>query len=378
MIIHSSLLAKTSDQVLKEALSLSPCSTQTSLAQTDRTGLLGLVSGQLNMRDQVVSPLGATSMVFVTLSGLFWGGWVVGSQTPQGQEALAKAYTLYAENKGGIEQDLFAPNALRAVVCGVGAEALDNGAAKPCLAVAAAGMLFIVDAGSGAALALERENVPLGRLEAVLLTGADPVRAADLDELVVNSSPARGDKLLPVYGPTDSHDVVRGLNKALEAQGALSAMQPWAPAPEPGAPVIVFEREGLKITAFATETDAMKSRVGYRFDYRGRSLVVSGDGRTEVATAAADADVVLNSGQTQALTQLHRNGDQPSPFQLASAAKNSGAGLLVLTGVDPNPMIAEFQVRDAKRAGFEDVVAGHMGLLVELPLTSRDINVRPL
>ena len=33
-----------------------------------------------------------STAVFATLSGLFWGGWMVGSQTPQGQEALAKAY----------------------------------------------------------------------------------------------------------------------------------------------------------------------------------------------------------------------------------------------------------------------------------------------
>lgn len=41
-----------------------------------------------------MNSVGTSSIAFVTLSGLFWGGWLVGSQTPQGQEALANAYQL--------------------------------------------------------------------------------------------------------------------------------------------------------------------------------------------------------------------------------------------------------------------------------------------
>ena len=323
-----------------------------------------------------MNSVGASSVVFVTLSGLFWGGWLVGSQTPQGQEALAKAYAAYtAEEQAGDEQDLFAPNALRALVCGVGAA--DNREARPCLAVAAAGRLFIVDAGSGAALALDRRAVQLGRLQAVLLTGADPVRAADLDELWVHAAGPRADKPLPVYGPTDSHAVVEGLNMALAAQGVPGGLQPWAPAPEPGQSVIVFEGDGLRVSAFTTEQDALSGRVGYRFDYRGRSLVVAGDGRAEWAQAASEADVVMHGAQSQMLAQLHQD-DVATPLEVASAAKTAGAGMLVLTGVDPNPMIAEFQVREAKQSGLADVVAGRAGLLLELPLTSREVNVRPL
>ncbi|NDC59325.1 MAG: hypothetical protein EBZ50_10990 [Alphaproteobacteria bacterium] len=324
-----------------------------------------------------MNPVGASSVVFVTLSGLFWGGWLVGSQTPQGQEALAKAYASYtAEELAGETQDLFAPNALRALVCGVGAGPEDR-EARPCLAVAAAGRLFVVDAGSGAAMALDRRAVQLGRLEAVLLTGADPVRAADLDEMWVRAAGPRNDRPLPVYGPADSYAVVEGLNMALAAQGMPGGLQPWAPAPEPGQSVIVFEADGLRISAFTTEKDAFAGRVGYRFDYRGRSLVVAGDGRAEWAEAAADADVVMHGAQSQMLAQLHKDG-AATPFEVATAAKTAGAGMLVLTGVDPNPMIAEFQVREAKQAGLADVVAGRMGLLLELPLTSREVNVRPL
>jgi len=325
-----------------------------------------------------MNPVGTSSVAFVTLSGLFWGGWLIGSQTPQGQEALARAYAMYTA-EAEAESDLFAPDALRALVCGIGA-APGRAEAKPCLAVAAAGRLFLVDAGSGATLALENKSVALDRLEAVLLTGADPVRAADLDELWVNASHQRGERPLPVYGPADSYGLVDGLNVALSARGAGAGLEPWAPAPEPGAPVIVFEGDGLTVVAFTTPEDAHLGRVGYRFDYRGRSLVVAGDGRAEWADAAGNADVVLHGAKSELFAELHQDRElgPPSPFELAQIAKDSGAGTLVLTGVDSNPMIADMQVREAKQAGLRDVVAGQQGMVVELPLTSREVNVRPL
>lgn len=322
-----------------------------------------------------MKPVGTSTVIFVSLSGLFWGGWLVGSQTPQGQEALAKVYAAYTEQGAVQEADLFDTAALRALVCGTGAS-MDAGGAKPCLAIAAAGRLFIIDAGSGAANALEGQKVNLGRLEAVLLTGADPTRAADLDELWVAAEGARGPKRLPVYGPAGSYPMVEGLNMALTAQGTTGGLEPWAPAPEPGRNVIVFQGDGLTVSAFTTAQDAMTGRVGYRFDYRGRSLVIAGDGRAEWAEAEENVDVVLTGAPAQTFAQLHDESDET--FQLASAARDAGASTLVLTGMNEAPLLADMQLRRARQAGLDDVVAGRVGMLLELPLDSRAVNVRPL
>lgn len=328
-----------------------------------------------------MNPVGATSLAFLGLSGAIWGTWVVGSQSEEGQQALARAYAQYVQQeRGGQAQDLFAPDALRAVVCGVGAGPMSGSSPKPCLAVAAAGRMFIIDAGSGAALALEHHNIPLEKLDSVLLTGADPVRSADLNELYVDYQAKTDGKTLPVYGPTESHDVVRGINATLAAQKMKPGLQPWAPAPEPGKPVIVFEGDGLTVMAFTTEEDAHTGRVGYRFDYRGRSLVVAGDGRAEWANATKDADVVLHGAQNEGFAQLHDDTDRSSasPFEVASAARAAGAGTLVLTGVDQSPVMADLAVREAKQSGLSDVIAGKVGMLLELPLANGDVNVRPL
>jgi ribonuclease BN (tRNA processing enzyme) len=170
--------------------------------------------------------------------------------------------------------------------------------------------------------------------------------------------------------------MVEGLNQAAGFDGAERGLQAWGPSPEPGRSVIVFEEEGLVVSAFTTREDAFAGRVGYRFDYRGRSIVVGGDGRVVGANAAANADVVLQGAQSEALAHLHQS-DQATPAQVAAQARAANAGLVVLTGAD-NQMAAQMQVAEARAAGFDDVIAGRVGMLVELPLDNNDINVRPL
>jgi ribonuclease BN (tRNA processing enzyme) len=67
--------------------------------------------------------------------------------------------------------------------------------------VVAAGRQFVVDAGDGATAALEHRNIPMQRLEAVLLTSASLTQSADLNEMYADVARARPDALLPVYGP---------------------------------------------------------------------------------------------------------------------------------------------------------------------------------
>jgi hypothetical protein len=301
-----------------------------------------------------MNAIGKTSVVFVTLSGLFWGGWVLGSQTPEGQEALARAYDAYADQRAAQNEDLFNTSALRAVVC----SNAERGDMQPCLAVIAAGRLFIVDAGSGAASALGDRNIPMEHLSAVLLTSAGLTETADLDELYGATARSRTDALLPVYGPADTQRMVDGLNQAAGFDGMAQGLQAWGPSPEPGRSVIVFEADGLVVSAFTTQEDAFSGRVGYRFDYRGRSIVVGGDGRVAGASAAANADVVLQG-------------------QVGAEARDASAGMVMLTGAE-NEMAGRLQVAEARAAGVEDVMAARTGMLVELPLDNMDINVRPL
>jgi ribonuclease Z len=182
--------------------------------------------------------------------------------------------------------------------------------------------------------------------------------------------------LLAVYGPADTQRMVDGLNQAAGFDGLDRGLHAWGPSPEPGRSVIVFEGDGLVVSAFTTQEDAFAGRVGYRFDYRGRSIVVGGDGRVIGAPAAQNADVVLQGARTEALANLNRS-DAATAAEVAAQARAAHAGLVVLTGAE-NQVAARMQVSEARAAGFDDVIAGRVGMLVELPLDNSEINVRPL
>ncbi|UPT62362.1 MAG: hypothetical protein M0D54_18665 [Hyphomonadaceae bacterium JAD_PAG50586_4] len=316
-----------------------------------------------------MNAIGKSSAIFVTLSGLFWGGWIVGSQTPEGQEAIARAYAAYEEQQATANENLFDTTALRAIVCGDPTSVEQ----KPCLAVVAAGRLFIVDAGTGAASSLTRRNIPMDRLGAVLLTDADMPQVADL-AAVYNAASRNGGTVLPVYGPAETQRLVDGLNQAGGFDGASNGLQAWGPSPEPGRSVIVFEADGLVVSAFTTQEDAFSGRVAYRFDYRGRSIVVGGDGQVAGASAARDADVVLQN----ATSERHATLDGPATAaQIATQASASNTGMVVLTGAD-TPIAAQMQVAEARATGFDEVQSARVGMMVELPLENMEINVRPL
>lgn len=319
-----------------------------------------------------MNAIGKSSAVFVTLSGLFWGGWVVGSQTPEGQEALARAYAAYAEQQSAANEHLFDTTALRAIVCGE--SGVERAGPRPCLAVVAAGRLFIVDAGSGAASSLSSRNVPMDRLQAVLLTDAGLPQTADLSALYSESAASQENALLAVYGPGATQRLVDGLNQAAGLDGATRGLQAWGPSPAPGQSVIVFEQDGLVVSAFAVQGEA-EGRVAYRFDYNGRSIVVGGEGRVAGAAAARNADVVLQGAQSEAFARV--GDDRSTAAEVAAGARAANAGLVVLTGAD-DQIAAQVQVAEARAAGFDDVVAGRVGMLVELPVDNSDINVRPL
>ena len=319
-----------------------------------------------------MNAIGKSSVVFVTLSGLFWGGWVLGSQTPEGQEALARAYQAYSAQQAEANQDLFSTTALRAIVCGQSnAVSTDQ---KPCVAIVAAGRMFIVDAGSGAAASLTSHGISTQNLQAVLLTSAGLTQTADLDELYGDGQ--RASRLLPVYGPAETQRLVDGLNQAAGFDGVQRGLQAWGPSPEPGRAVIVYEADGLVISAFTTQEDAFTGRVGYRFDYRGRSLVVGGDGRIADAPAAANADVVLEGARSEQLGQLHQS-DMATAAQVAASAQAANAKMLVLTGAH-DEVAAQMQGAQDSAKRYEEVRAGGDGMVLELPLENSEVNVRAL
>jgi ribonuclease Z len=153
--------------------------------------------------------------------------------------------------------------------------------------------MVVVDAGTGGARNLQRLGFTPGRSEAQFLTHFHSDHIDGLGEMaMLRWTGAAHDSPLPVYGPAGVEEVVAGFAGAYRQDaayrtahhgeavappsGAGMTVRPFA-LPAPGEAPVVYESNGLRITAFAVDHDPVRPAVGYRFEYGGRSVVVSGD-----------------------------------------------------------------------------------------------------
>lgn len=221
---------------------------------------------------------------------------------------------------------LMADDALRLVVCGSSSPIPSRQRAQSCTAIIAGGKIFIVDAGPGSWRSFAAMRLPGQAIAGVLLTHFHSDHFGDLGEFRLNSWVAGRSAPLPVYGPTGVADVVNGVNLAfaqddayrrahhgalLAANGAALEARDFgladlATRSAHVAEAIVYDKDGLRVTAFQVIHEPVFPAVGYRFDYRGRSIVISGDtiAAPGLAAHAKGADVLVAEAQSAPLRKL--------------------------------------------------------------------------
>ncbi|HWA30413.1 MAG TPA: MBL fold metallo-hydrolase [Rhizomicrobium sp.] len=315
---------------------------------------------------------------------------------------------------GGPETQLAKPGELSVLLCGTDAPLPDPTRAGACDVVAAGSDLYIVDSGLGSVAKLLTWRVPLQNVRGVILTHFHSDHIAELGELRLQTWVAGRRAPLKVYGPPGVEDVVAGFNKAYSHDADYRTAhhgENFLPRedvdmvpvviPMSGATAPVLATNGLKITAIRVDHGPVKPAYGYRFDYDGRSITISGDTSyyPPLAKAARDSDVLVHEAQSNvmigilqhALTDAGRPRpakimhDIPTyhttPVQAAQIANQAHAKLLVYTHINP-PLPTAF-AEHAFLAGVSDVrpngwVLGYDGLLVRLPGHSSDIETTSL
>ena len=262
------------------------------------------------------------------------------------------------------------PDGLHAAIAGAGSPLPDPRRGNPCVAVIAGRRVFIVDAGEGASETLNRMQMPPQYIEAVLLTHFHSDHIGGLGSLAIQRWAATsGTTPMRVLGPPGVERVVAGYNEAyamdsgyrtahhgeaiLPSTGAGLAAEPFA-MPE-GDSRVVLQDDELTITAFTVIHAPAEPAVGFRFDYKGRSLVISGDtAQTDVLVRAArGADLLIHDALSRDLLKLAEDAargaglterakifsDLPdyhaSPQEAADSARDAGVGALVLTHIVP-------------------------------------------
>ncbi len=216
---------------------------------------------------------------------------------------------------------------LRVIFCGTSGPLPAVGRAKPCVAVQAGDKLYIVDAGPESTENLMLWRLPVANIKAVFLTHMHSDHIGDVGELNLQSWVAGRAAPLPLVGPPGVEKVAAGFNEAYELDhgyrkahhehgafkfsieaGLLKAQPVAVPAGQPTA--VAWTDGDLKVTAIVVAHDPIKPAYGYRFDYKGRSVVISGDTRPwpPLGVAAKGADVLIHEAQNSDMTKQLSSG----------------------------------------------------------------------
>jgi ribonuclease Z len=323
------------------------------------------------------------------------------------------------ESRMANQTDPLAGDGLKVLICGSSSPLPSREAAGPCVAVAAGGHIWIVDAGDGSGENLNLWGIQGGSIEGVLLTHFHSDHIEDLQAMNLQSWIAGRLEPLPVYGPEGVEDVVDGFQLAYKhshkyrtahhgadilpaAAGDLRAVPFGIREGDPtGTEVEVFSKDGLRVRAVKVEHAPVDPAVAYRFDYRGRSVVISGDTTASEAVVALsrDADVLVHEALAAHIVDRMTSAAKKAgnlriakitediqdyhatPVQVAQIANRANARLLVYYHMVPYPenaLIGQVWLRGVSDVRSKGVELSHDGMLIDLPPDSEEIEIEDI
>jgi len=306
-------------------------------------------------------------------------------------------------------------DALHVVLCGTGSPLPSAERAGPCTAILAGGHFLLVDAGPGANDSMGLLRLPREAIDGVLVTHFHSDHIGELGETGMQSWVLGRPVPLRVYGPPGLEAVVAGFEQAytpdtgyrvahhgeqLMPPGARP-LQPRVIEPPAGGAALVLEDGPLRVHAFAVDHTPVSPAYGYRIDFAGRSVVVSGDtGPSATLTAIArDADLLVHealaahivgaaeraataAGNTRRARIAHDiPGYHTTPVQAAEIAAQANVKMLVLTHLVPPPdnaLVRRLFLQGVADAWDGDVVLGADGMHFRLPTGSEEIELEEL
>jgi ribonuclease Z len=154
--------------------------------------------------------------------------------------------------------------------------------------VEAGGDRFLFDAGRGVMQRLAQAGVPMDGVTKLFITHLHSDHIVDVPDLYLTPWSAGSERKvrLEVWGPDGTREMMRNLEKAfafdihvrrdVDEKVSPEGIKFTARDVREGT---VYERNGVKITAFLVDHGPVKPAFGYRLDYGGHSVVLSGDTR---------------------------------------------------------------------------------------------------
>jgi len=311
-----------------------------------------------------------------------------------------------------------ADDALRVAVCGSSAPLPSTARAKACVTVFAGGKFYVVDAGPESIENIVRWNIPMPAVGGVMLTHFHSDHIGELGELNLQTWAGGRKAPLDVYGGPGVERVVEGFNEAYTQDQVyrtthhgetLMPSATWRMIPHvvalDGPETAAKDRTGLvladgdlRVTAIEVDHAPIAPAYAYRFDYKGRSAVITGDLKYHppLAKAAADADLLLSEALATTMTRslgaaaraagreslaaiMHDIEDYHiTPEEAARIANDARVKLLAFYHLSPSPdgalprRLFSAGVSQVRKDGW---MISDDGSLFTLPIGTKDIKI---
>ena len=175
----------------------------------------------------------------------------------------------------------------------------------PATLVDAGGQRLLFDVGRGASQRLTQLGIRLGAVDAVFITHFHHDHLNGFSDLWLTGwlPPPFGRRTEPlrVVGPTGTADITAGLREAFDSNIQIRILDEQLPregvefdVTEFSEDGVVYDEGGVVVRAFAVDHgEYIKPSYGYRIEYAGRSVAISGDTRFDENLIEASRGVDL-------------------------------------------------------------------------------------
>lgn len=272
-------------------------------------------------------------------------------------------------------------------------------------AVFANGKFFLFDAGDYAQKRMEQFNMPVASIDALFLAHFHNDHIADVGEVMQRSFIMGMTKDLYIYGPTGTEQLVGGFMDAYTADSHYRTGhhgEEYMPSEFHFAipvefdanetEVVVYDQDGVVVTAFAVSHPPVEPAFGYKIEFAGKKVIISGDTiiTDELREHSNSADLVvmdvMNYDLVEAIEDAFRTIGKdrmatifydireyhPDVADIAAFATEQEVLRLALTHYAPSAQSRAQLKRvyvNPIRAGYDgEIIAGSDGTTITIPL----------
>lgn len=316
-----------------------------------------------------------------------------------------------------LSRNFFEEDGLYVITTGTGSPMPDKHRTGPQTVVVAGKQILVFDAGPGSTLKLALSRVDVGSVDALFITHFHSDHIGDIGELMLKRwATGSPEQPLPIYGPTGVDEVIKGFENAYKFDKSYriahhgekvvpsSGFGGVAHSFDLGSDLMssrkVYQQGEVEVIAFNVDHAPVFPAVGYRVNYKGRSIVITGDTKytKSLIYHSNKADVLISEAINKKFsTMMAKAGEDTetnltaiatdiqdyhiNPKEAADVAREAGVKQLVITHIlppVPNDLMIRPFLKETRAAYKGEIYMANDGTLISLPVISDQILIKEL